>query len=98
MKRTVAALVMAVGFAVATAQAGEGWLTDLDKAKAQAKELNRPILVDFSGSDWCGWCIKSRQGGFFRARVQGLCKGEFGATAAGFSQEKKLACSGSKSQ
>ena len=46
-------LVMAVGFGC-QAQAGEGWLTDLDKAKAQAKELNRPILVDFSGSDWCG--------------------------------------------
>lgn len=34
------------------------WLTDFEAAKARAVELKRPILVDFSGSDWCGWCIK----------------------------------------
>lgn len=38
--------------------AAEGWLTDFDKAKAQAKEQNKHILIDFSGSDWCGWCIR----------------------------------------
>lgn len=35
-----------------------GWMTDFEKAKALAKEKNVPILIDFSGSDWCGWCIK----------------------------------------
>lgn len=34
------------------------WLTDFGKANEIAKELNRPILVNFTGSDWCGWCIK----------------------------------------
>lgn len=38
--------------------AGEGWLTDFEEAKKQAAEKNLPILADFSGSDWCGWCIK----------------------------------------
>lgn len=38
--------------------AGEGWLTDLDAAKKQAAAENKDILVDFTGSDWCGWCIK----------------------------------------
>ncbi|HKL22686.1 MAG TPA: thioredoxin family protein, partial [Tichowtungia sp.] len=38
--------------------AAEGWLTDFEEAKKQAAEKNVPILVDFSGSDWCGWCIK----------------------------------------
>jgi len=38
--------------------AGEGWLTDLEQAKAQAAERRVPILADFSGSDWCGWCIR----------------------------------------
>jgi thioredoxin-related protein len=35
-----------------------GWMRDFDAAKQKAKETNRPILADFSGSDWCGWCIK----------------------------------------
>jgi protein disulfide-isomerase len=34
------------------------WLTDFETAKTRAAELKRPILADFSGSDWCGWCIK----------------------------------------
>jgi len=42
----------------ATATAGEGWMTDFEAAKAKAKEENKPLLLDFTGSDWCGWCIK----------------------------------------
>jgi thioredoxin-related protein len=38
--------------------AAEGWLTDLDAAKKQAAAEKKDILVDFTGSDWCGWCIK----------------------------------------
>ena len=34
------------------------WLTDLPKAHAQAKAENKIVLLDFTGSDWCGWCIK----------------------------------------
>ena len=34
------------------------WLTDLPKAQAEAKEKNKQVLLDFTGSDWCGWCIK----------------------------------------
>ncbi|MEG2075937.1 MAG: thioredoxin family protein, partial [Victivallaceae bacterium] len=31
---------------------------DFELAKSQAKINNKPILLSFSGSDWCGWCIK----------------------------------------
>lgn len=41
--------------------ASEGWETDFEKAKAKAKAENKHILVDFSGSDWCSWCIKLDQ-------------------------------------
>jgi thiol-disulfide isomerase/thioredoxin len=36
----------------------EGWLTDFEAAKKQAAAEKKDILVDFTGSDWCGWCIK----------------------------------------
>jgi protein disulfide-isomerase len=42
----------------ATALAGDGWMTDFEAAKAKAKAENKPMLLDFTGSDWCGWCIK----------------------------------------
>ena len=34
------------------------WLTDLPQAQAKAKTENKQVLLDFTGSDWCGWCIK----------------------------------------
>jgi len=37
---------------------GDAWLTNFQQAKKEAKEKNLLILADFSGSDWCGWCIK----------------------------------------
>ena len=34
------------------------WLTDLPTALARAKKENKAVLLDFTGSDWCGWCMK----------------------------------------
>lgn len=34
------------------------WLDNYEKALAQAKAENKAVLLDFTGSDWCGWCIK----------------------------------------
>lgn len=42
----------------ASASAGDGWMTDFEAAQAKAKAENKPMLLDFTGSDWCGWCIK----------------------------------------
>ena len=37
---------------------GEGWTHDYEAAKTQAAEQGKDMLLDFTGSDWCGWCIK----------------------------------------
>ena len=37
------------------------WQTDFAKAKAEAAQANKLILVNFSGSDWCGPCIKLKR-------------------------------------
>lgn len=42
----------------ATAQAGEGWMTDYDTALSKAKSEGKYVLVEFHGSDWCPPCIK----------------------------------------
>ncbi|MGB6222950.1 thioredoxin family protein [Haloferula sp.] len=44
---------------LATAYAGgEGWTSDFEAAKKQAAAEKKDLLLDFTGSDWCGWCIK----------------------------------------
>lgn len=37
------------------------WLTDFQMAQAQAKAKKQPILLNFSGSDWCLPCIKMKK-------------------------------------
>jgi thioredoxin-related protein len=34
------------------------WVTNLETAKKQAKAENKPLLLYFTGSDWCIWCQK----------------------------------------
>ena len=34
------------------------WDEQMSSALARARKLRRPILVNFTGSDWCGWCIR----------------------------------------
>ena len=41
---------------VAYASTKAGWLVDLDEAYAISKKEGKPILANFTGSDWCGWC------------------------------------------
>lgn len=35
-----------------------GWGEDFSAAKAEAEKSGKLLLIAFSGSDWCGWCMK----------------------------------------
>ena len=51
-----ACLVLTLG--ATAALAAQGWSENYQKAQAQAKAENKLLLLDFTGSDWCPWCIK----------------------------------------
>lgn len=40
---------------------GVTWLGNFETAKTQAKQEHKLILINFSGSDWCGPCIRLRK-------------------------------------
>jgi thioredoxin-related protein len=42
----------------ASARADNSWETDFKKAQQEAKTKNKLLLIDFTGSDWCGYCIQ----------------------------------------
>lgn len=63
-KRKLSA-VLALHFALLSLAAAE-WQTDYPKALAQAKTENKRILLDFTGSDWCGPCIQLKKAIFSR--------------------------------
>ena len=37
------------------------WMGDFSQAQQQAKSTHKRILINFSGSDWCGPCIRLRK-------------------------------------
>ncbi len=39
----------------------EGWTEDFEAAKKEAAEQEKDLLINFTGSDWCGWCIKLKE-------------------------------------
>ena len=38
--------------------AADGWQTDYKAALEQAAKENKSVFLDFTGSDWCGYCIE----------------------------------------
>ncbi len=84
------ALLGAVLLTAHTAVAAEGWLTDFEQARKQAKEQERPILVNFSGSDWCGWCIRLDKEVLEKAEFKAYAKENLVLFVADFPRQTKL--------
>lgn len=51
-----------------------GWLVDLDVAYAISVKEKKPILANFTGSDWCGWCKKLDADVFSKPEFQDWAK------------------------
>lgn len=58
MKKLFIALFLVVGSFTMQAQEELTWHTDMNKAIEISKKENKPLFLFFTGSDWCGWCIR----------------------------------------
>jgi len=57
--KTLCSLLLLAALAASPLAAAEGnWTTDFGKVLQQAKTEKKMVLMNFTGSDWCGWCIK----------------------------------------
>ena len=57
MKKVFIALVLVMGSIAMQAQELK-WETDINKAISASNKTKKPMLLFFTGSDWCGWCIR----------------------------------------
>ncbi len=55
MKKIIVLAFFVIGFISVQAQ-DVVWNNNLDKAIELSKKTNKPLLLFFTGSDWCGWC------------------------------------------
>ena len=65
------------------------WMTDLPKAQAQAKSEKKLVMLDFTGSDWCGWCIKLHNEVFSKPEFSEYAKKNLVLVEVDFPQRKQ---------
>ncbi len=57
MKKIIITLVLVLGSLSLQAQELY-WENNVNKAIEVSKKTKKPMLLFFTGSDWCGWCIR----------------------------------------
>ncbi|MDI9256533.1 thioredoxin family protein [Flavobacterium sedimenticola] len=57
MKKFALTLFLVLGSLTIQAQELK-WETDINKAMEISKKSKKPLMLFFTGSDWCGWCIR----------------------------------------
>ncbi len=70
---------------------GSQWLEDMEVAKAKAAYFGKDLLIDFTGSDWCGWCIRLDKEIFSKEAFQTKASKEFVFIKLDFPRGKKQA-------
>jgi len=90
MKKLILGTVVALAVIGATAAESVSWLTDLPKAQAQAKTEKKLVMLDFTGSDWCGWCIKLNNEVFSQPEFVEYAKKNVVCVEVDFPNKKKL--------
>ena len=59
MKNLIVPIAAALALSSASCvRADQAWATDYKKAQQEAKTSHKLVLLDFTGSDWCGFCIQ----------------------------------------
>ncbi len=53
------------------------WLRSVSEAKAKAKAEGKDLFINFTGSDWCGWCTRLDQEVFSHVVFQEAAQKEF---------------------
>jgi thioredoxin-related protein len=86
---SILAAVPAVLLSLCPARAADGWTEDFAKAKETAAKENRDLLIDFTGSDWCHWCVQLHEEVFSTESFKNAAPKHFVLVEVDFPQEKE---------
>lgn len=84
------AMGMGMGMSGAAVAWGAEWQTDFEAARGEAKKEGKAILMDFTGSDWCGWCIKMKKDTLDQKEFKEYAAKELVLVQVDFPNKKKL--------
>lgn len=91
MKKIVLILLMTFGSLLSNAQENElTWHTNIDKAMEISKKEKKPLMLFFTGSDWCGWCIRLQKEVFYKKEFVKWAKDNVVLVELDFPRKKQL--------
>lgn len=88
MIRIAIVVSLLLGLSIAQDKTQDIWMTDFAAATAKAKAEKKDLLVDFTGSDWCGWCIKLDAEVFSQEEFQQVARKQFVLVKLDFPQDR----------
>ena len=66
------------------------WFTDAEAAQAKAREENKLVLLNFTGSDWCIWCQRLKRDVFDKPEFAQFAQSKLVLVEVDFPQHKTL--------
>ncbi|MDX2305927.1 MAG: thioredoxin family protein [Microscillaceae bacterium] len=66
------------------------WVTDYAAALKKAKKENKALLLNFTGSDWCGWCVRLDREVFSQSAFVAYAQKNLVCVKLDFPQKKQL--------
>jgi thioredoxin-related protein len=87
---TLLAIALAALPSLAAPKPEPVWTTDLPAAQARAKAEKKAVLLNFTGSDWCGWCIKLRRDVFLKPEFEAYARTNLVLVEVDFPKRKEL--------
>ena len=90
MKKYISILLLFLSINVFSQEGDLKWHTDLNKAIEISIESEKPLFMFFTGSDWCGWCIRLQKEVFFKPDFVKWAKENLVLVELDFPRRKKL--------
>ena len=91
MRKILLGLFICLNSFVLTAQESElTWYNNIDKAMEISKKENKPLMMFFTGSDWCGWCIRLQKEVFYKKEFVQWAKDNVVLVELDFPRNKQL--------
>lgn len=89
MKKLLLALLVSLTAVSLSMGAESLWMHDFDAAKTKAVKEGKPIFINFTGTDWCGWCIKLEKEVFSKKAFQDYAKENLVLVEVDFPKKKE---------
>lgn len=89
MKKLLLTLILSFAAVSFSTAADQLWMHDFEAAKAKAAKEGKPIFINFTGTDWCGWCIKLEKEVFSQKAFQDYAKEHLVLVEVDFPRKKE---------